>query len=237
MALKTVIETTDGLDEAIAKLYTETDGKFVLAIEGVDGHPDVANLKSAYERVKADRELIRTERDTLKGQSPNLPDDFDIEKWNKLKDGKPDEAAQLKLRQEYDARIADLEGKLTATQEASRKTAVERDLVQELTAAGVTNPSFVNAAKTMLANGVQISDDGKPFIETDMGPMGLSDHVKRWASGEGKDFVTAPKGGGSRGVIGNGGSITKDQFASMGDKERVELFNTDPDKFRELSSS
>ena len=42
MALKTVIETTDGLDEAIAALYTETDGKFVLQIEGVDDHPEVA---------------------------------------------------------------------------------------------------------------------------------------------------------------------------------------------------
>ena len=67
--LKTVIESTEGLDEALVPLYAEKDGKFVLQIEGVDAHPDVANLKSAYERVKEDRETIRTERDTLKAKA------------------------------------------------------------------------------------------------------------------------------------------------------------------------
>lgn len=199
MALKTVLETTDGLDESIAKLYTETDGKFVLQVEGVDEHPDVANLKSAYERVKADRETIKTERDTLRSKVSTLPEDFDPAKWDKLKDGKADEAAQIKLKDEYEAKIAELTGKLTATQEAARKNAIDRDLTQELTAAGVTNPAFIKAAQTMLSGNVQVDDGGKALVETDMGPIGLGDYVKRWVSGEGKDFVTAPKGGGAKG--------------------------------------
>lgn len=234
--LKTVLETTEGLDEALIPLYTETDGKFILAIEGVDGHPDVANLKSAYERVKADRDVVKAERDTLKTQVGALPEDFDPEKWAKLKDGKADEAVKIALKAEYDTKIADLESKLTATQEAARKTAVERDLVQELTAVGVTNPAFAKAAQTMLSSGVQVGEDGKPFVDTDMGPLDLAQHVKRWAAGEGKDFVTAPKGGGSKGGDG-GGTITAKEFAAMGDKERTELFRSDPDKFKELSST
>lgn len=234
--LKTVLESTDGLDEAVSNLYTENGGKFILQIEGVDAHPEVANLKSAYERVKSDLVTVKAEREKLKLQAESLPDDFDPEKWAKLKDGKADEAAKLALRAEYDAKIADLEGKLTATQEAARKTAIERDLTHELTAVGVTNPAFAKAAQTMLSGGVQIGEDGKPFIETDMGPLSLGDHVKRWANGEGKDFVTAPKGGGSKSGNGSGG-VSKEQFASMGDKERTELFHSDPDKFRELSGS
>lgn len=199
MALKTVLETTDGLEEALIPLYTETDGKFVLNIEGVDAHPDVANLKSAYERVKADRETIKTDRDTLKGQVANLPDDFDPAKWEKLKDGKPDEAALVSLRQELEADRDEWKTKAEKATETARKNALDRDLTDALNDAGVTNPAFAKAARNMLASDVQINDDGKPFVDTDMGPLGLGEHVKRWAARDGKDFVTAPKGGGGKG--------------------------------------
>lgn len=217
--LKTVIESTDGLDEALIPLYAEHDGKFVLQIEGVDAHPDVANLKNAYERVKADRDTVKTERDRLKATAATLPDDFDAEKWAKLKDGKPDEAALIKLRQDLEAERDDWKGKFEQMSETARKNALDRDLTDALTASGVTNPAFAKAARTMLSDGVKIGDDGKPFVETDMGPMALSEHVKRWAAGEGKDFVTAPKGGGGKG--GEGGGIKP--LSEMGDAERLEL--------------
>ncbi|MEW4469014.1 hypothetical protein AB1K62_14400 [Parasphingorhabdus sp. JC815] len=203
MALKTVIESTEGLDEALIPFYTEKDGKFVLQIEGVDAHPDVANLKSAYERVKTDRETARQERDQYKAKADGLPEDFDPEKWAKLKDGKADEAALVSLRQELEAERDDWKGKFEKSQETARKNALDRDLTDALTAAGVVNPAFTKAARNMLADGVQIGSDGKPFIDTDMGPLALADHVKRWAAGEGKDFVTAPKGGGAKGGDGS----------------------------------
>ncbi len=219
MPLQTVIESTEGLDEALLPLYAEQNGKFVLQVEGVDAHPDVQNLKSAYERVKTDRDTIRTERDTLKANAANLPDDFDAEKWAKLKDGKPDEAALVKLRQDLEAERDDWKGKFEQMSETARKNALDRDLGDALTEAGVTNPSFAKAARTMLSDGVKIGDDGKPFVETDMGPIALADHVKRWASGEGKDFVTPPQGGGGKG--GNGGGTKP--LSEMGDAERFEL--------------
>lgn len=203
MALKTVIESTEGLDEALIPLYTETDGKFVLQIEGVDAHPDVANLKSAYERVKADRETAKQERDQFKAKADGLPEDFDPEKWAKLKDGKADEAALVKLRQELEAERDDWKGKFEQSQETALKNAVARDLTDALTAAGVVNPAFTKAARNMLADGVLIGEDGKPFVDTDMGPLALADHVNRWAASEGKDFVTAPKGGGAKGGDGS----------------------------------
>jgi hypothetical protein len=219
MALKTVLENTDGLDEAILAFYTEKDGKFILDIEGVDAHPDVANLKSAYERTKQDRETVRQERDQYKTLADSLPADFSPEKWEKVKEGKTDEAAKLALRQEYEAKIAELEGKVTATQQAARKTAIERDLTESLTAAGVTNPAFVKAARLSLEGSVQVGDDGKAFADTDMGPLGLTDFVKRWAASDGKDFVTAPQGGGSkagdRTVVNKTGDLGGDKSARV----------------------
>jgi len=95
MALKTVLDTLDGVDDALKPFYAETEGKFILQVEGVDSHPEVANLKSAYERTKADRDAARTERDAAKALAKAFPDDFDLKKWEKLKDGKADEAALI----------------------------------------------------------------------------------------------------------------------------------------------
>ena len=215
MGLSTVIETTEGLNEALIPYYTEKDGKFHLQIDGIREHPDVLNLKVAYEREKEDAKTLKAERDTLKSQTKALPDDFDPEKWEKLKDGKPDEAALVALRQELEGEISELQGKLTASQEASRRNALDRDLTDALTANGVTNPTFAKAARTMLADSVKVGEDGKPFVETDMGPMALGEHVKRWTSGDGKDFVDPGTGGGGKGGEGGGKANSDSPLADI----------------------
>lgn len=235
MALKTVLETLEGVDDALQSFYTETDGKFILQIDGVDNHPDVSNLKSAYERTKADRDAARAERDAAKKLAADFPEDFDAEKWAKIKDGKPDEAALIKLRQTLEAERDDWKGKFEAASQTSLRNALDRDLTDALQEAGVTNPAFAKAARTMLASDVKIGDDGKAVVETDMGPMALAEHVKRWAATEGKPFVTPPSGGGAGGGKGGGGTVTAESFAKMGDKERTDLFRNDPETFRKLS--
>lgn len=184
--LKTVVETLDGLDEAVKSLYAEAGGKFVLQVEGIDAHPDVANLKSAYERTKADKAALKAEADKAKADLAAA-----------MKD-KPDEAAVLKLRQELEAerdqwrtKAETLQGNLTA---ATR----DRQLAEALQAAHVTEPAFVKAATAMLAGAVKMDGD-KAIVETDMGPLAVADHVKRWVASEGKAFVTPPAGGGAKG--------------------------------------
>lgn len=217
MSLKTVIDNLDGLDETIAKLYIQKDDKFILQIEGVDAHPDVANLKSAYEAVKADREVVRKERDDLKVNMPKLPDDFDQAKWDKLKDGKSDEAALIKLRETLESERDTAINELISVKEMARNNALERDLTDALNASGVTNPIFAQAARKMLADKVQIGDDGKPFVETDMGPASLNDHVSRWTASEGKDFVTSPKGGDAKGNDGGSNRSIMDKVPQLAD--------------------
>lgn len=184
--LKTVVDTLDGLDEAMHELYTETDGQFILNVEGVDQHPEVANLKSAYERVKAKEAEARQkakDAETLLAEAMK---------------GKPDEAALAAERKSYEDKIAELEGKLTETE--GKLTGVTRDsaLAAALNDAGVTNPAYVKAATAMLGSQVKMVD-GKAVVDAGMGPVDVSQFVKRWAASEGKDFVTPPAGGGAKG--------------------------------------
>jgi hypothetical protein len=193
MALKAVLESLEGVDDAIKPFYTEAEGKFTLAVEGVDDHPEVANLRNAYTRTKEDREKARTEAATLKSQ---------IEE---LKKGAPDTAAtQAKLAQMQEQ----LEAATAQAQEwQGRFTAKARDeaLVSSLQAAGIVNPAFVKAAQAMLAPLAKLGDDGTAYVETPMGPKVLGDFVKSWAAGDGKDFVAPPSGGGAAGSKGGGG--------------------------------
>lgn len=233
--LKTVVDTLDGLDEAVTKFYAEKDGKFYLQVEGVNEHPDVVSLKNAYERVKADKATAIEERDAFKAKIQDLPDDFDAEKWAKLKDGKPDEAALVKLRQELESERDDWKSKYETAQDAARRNALDRDLSDALSAAGVTKPSFMQAARRMLADGVQVGEDGRPVVETDMGPMPLADHVKRWAAGEGKDFVTPPSGGGAKG--GNGGASGAKKWGDMTSSEKVALHRENPEEYERVKAA
>lgn len=233
--LATVLDNLDGLDEAVTKLYTETDGKFILALQGIDSHPDVANLKSAYERVKLDKTTAMSERDAFKIKVESLPSDFDAEKWAKLKDGKADEAALIKVRQDLEADRDEWKAKATEADSKLGRFAVERDLSDALIAAGITDAGLSKGARAMLSGMVKVDDNGKAIVESDMGPLALGEYVKKWAAGEGKSFVTPPQGGGRDGSNGAGGQVTKEQFAAMGDKERTELFNTDPETFRKLT--
>lgn len=193
--LQSVVDTLDGLDEAVKPFYAEAEGKFILQVEGIDAHPEVANLKSAYERVKADRE-------TAKADAKRAKDDLAAA----LKD-KPDADALVKLRDEMQAQIDTLTTERDTL--SGQLTGVTRDraLADALTTAGVTNPAFQRAATAMLAGSVKLVD-GKAIVETDMGPVDVAQHVKRWAAGEGKDFVTPPAGGGAKGSDGGTGKIT-----------------------------
>jgi hypothetical protein len=220
MALKTVLESLDGVDDAVKNLYSETDGKFILQVEGVDAHPDVANLKNAYERVKADKAAALQERDAFKAKLSAVPDDFDPEKWGKLKDGKPDEAALIKLRQELEAERDQFK---SAADEANAKLgrfAVERDLGDALNSAGINDPALVQGARALLASKVKTGEDGRAIVETDMGPLPLGEYTKKWAAGEGKSFVTPPTGGGrggNDGAVGGGKNPLLDKVPALAD--------------------
>ena len=208
--LKTVLETLDGIDDAVKPFYAEADGKFVLAVEGIDDHPDVANLRNAYGRTKEDREKAKTEAATLKA------------KIAELEKGAPDTAATQ-------AKIAGLQEQLEAAkaevgQWQGKYTGVTRDqsLASALQAVGITNPTFMRAATAMLAGQVKLGEDGSAYVESGMGPKPLDAFIKSWAASEGKDFVSPPSGGGAKGGnAGAGGKSTPTGKMGGNREERV----------------
>jgi uncharacterized membrane protein YdfJ with MMPL/SSD domain len=210
MALKTVIETTEGLDEAVAALYTEQDGKFILAVEGIDEHPEVASLRNAYARTKEGQTAAKAEAAKLKAQ---------IEE---LQAGAPDTAATQ-------AKINALEERLTALQgEAEtwkgKYTGVTRDqsLQGALQQAGINEPAFIKAATAMLSGQVKLGDDGTAYVESSMGPKVLGDYVKSWAAGEGAAFVSKPQGAGAKGGdTAKAKSITRADFEALPSDKRM----------------
>lgn len=219
--LKTVVESLDGLDEAMHDLYTETDGQYVLNVEGVDQHPEVANLKSAYERVKAKEAEARQK---VKDAETQLAEAMK---------GKPDEAALAAERKSYEDKIAELEGRLTDTE--GKLNGVTRDsaLAAALTDAGVTNPAYQKAATAMLGAQVKMVD-GKAVVDAGMGPVDVSQFVKRWAAGEGKDFVTPPAGGGAKGK--DSGDTAQKKWSEMTSAEKVALHRADPQKYEQVKA-
>jgi exonuclease VII small subunit len=204
MPLKTILDSLDGVDDATKAHYTEADGKFVLQIEGVDLHPDVANLKSAFERTKAAEKDARTK---LTAAEQRMAD--------ALKD-KPDEAAIVKLRTDLEAerdgwksKFEDVSGKLLGVTR-------DQSLREALAASGIADPAFQKAATMMLRDSLKVDGD-KVIAETDMGPMPVADYVKRWSASEGKAFVAPASGGGAKGQDqgGKGGSIKRSDFDAM----------------------
>ena len=205
MALKALLETLDGVDDAVKPFYAESDGKFVLAVDGIDDHPEVANLKTAYGRTKTDKEAAKQEAASLKA------------KIAELEKGAPDTAATQAKIASYEAQIEQI--KAQASEWQGKYTGVTRDqaLTGALQSAGITNPTFLKAAQAMLAGSVKLGEDGSVLVETGMGPKMLGDYVKAWAASEGSAFVSPAQGGGAKGNDrpAMGKSMTRAQFEQL----------------------
>lgn len=69
MGLKSVVTSLDGLADHHKALYKEQGGVFVLDVDGVDDHPTVKGLKSAFETVKADKQTLKSQLEKFNGMS------------------------------------------------------------------------------------------------------------------------------------------------------------------------
>lgn len=197
MAIKTIVENLDGVPEGLHEFYKESDDGFVLEVEGIEGHPDVVNLRNAYQAAKSEQRDARQQIQELKKRSENIPEDFDPELWQKAKSGELTEGL-VSVRKELEGKVSDLEGKLSERDGLIRTMTVDRELGAALDAANITNPTFRKAATHMLRDAVKLDGD-KVVVDSDMGPLTASEYVKKWAaSEEGKAFVSQPSGGGSK---------------------------------------
>lgn len=134
------------------------------------------------------------------------------------------------------AQIAQLQAdnKAAADKYAAELKAVQINsaVEKELTAAGAKN---LKAVKALLEDLDKAELDGENV-------KGLADQIKKLKTGEDTKFLfneAAPGFKGVKGGSGNGGNpdtITKEAFAKMGYKERVELMEKSPETYKTLST-
>ena len=78
MALKAILESLDGLPDAVKSEYKKgDDGKFHLDVEGIDDHPGVGALKRAKDYEKSERQKVAKQLSDLQAQLDALTDERD----------------------------------------------------------------------------------------------------------------------------------------------------------------
>jgi len=225
--LKSTLESLDGLDENLHDFYQESDGVYVLKVDGIREHPDVLNLRKAYDAEKQKRK-------EAEDKAREIPEDFDLEQWKNVKSGKAKEEDLIKLRKELEAERDEWKDKAQSLEQQTYQLTVSRQLDDALANAGITNPTFQKAARALLSDGVTVKD-GKAVVDTDMGPMEITEHVKRWASSEGQAFIEQPKGGGSKGNKSGDPRETR-KFTEIPSGELSELRKSNPEEYDRLKT-
>lgn len=96
--LKLEIDSLEGVDETLAPLYKENEGKFVLQVEGL---PDVKGLKQGLERERRDKKELKLELEKFSGLDLEQYHDLQAREAS-LKDHDPE-----KIKAMIDKRVAD----------------------------------------------------------------------------------------------------------------------------------
>ena len=252
MPLKAILETLDDVPEQLHGLYVEGDGGFVLDVdESVENLPRIKTLKNAYERVKEQHKGAAAELKTLRALKAALPEDFDPSELEALraaaqKGGEPNEQV-AKIREQIErksqAEIGAREERIAKLERALNGVVVDNGLDASLDQAGIAS-KFKTAARALLKERglVKLVEDDNRFsaiVDTDMGPMPVSEFVKSWAaSEEGRAFVAPPEGGGAmgnnRGKFGEPNPFTKHQWNKTA---QARLYATDRNKAERLAKA
>lgn len=199
--LRAVVSSLDEVEESHQSFYEQKGEKFILQVSGADELPDVANLRSAYRKEQEKRTSLSSDLEQERAKNKSIPEDFDLDVWNKAKTGETDEAAieaaKIEVRKGLEKERDDWKGKYQTLKGENRKKDADAALNSSLMKAGVSDPAFLEASRAMLSSKIVFDDDGTPTVKSDMGPLSIGDYVERWAKDEGKSFVKPPKGGGN----------------------------------------
>ena len=246
MKLKAILETLDGLDEALKPFYTEKDGKFILALDHVDDHPDVKGLKASLTSARAEKKTLETKVTELTDKFGSLPDDF-MDNYNRLKDSGTGNV---------DQKLADQRARLTQEKDtAVNKVTAERDSfksrVEKLTSENAINvalaeanvaPHMQKAVRAMFQSQIKVDYEGDEAIVT-IENLPVVDKIKAWAgTEEGKYFVAAPAnggGGGGNNKPGSGNNAKDNPWSEEGFNltKQADLLKNDPNKAAQLKAS
>ncbi|WIY54144.1 hypothetical protein O9Z70_06380 [Devosia sp. YIM 151766] len=251
MGLKTILDSIEDLPEEHRAFYVEDGDKFVLDLDGIDDHPKVRGLVTANRENVRKRDQYKAEVEGLKARIDGLPDDFDAEAYEALKqqaEGKepPKTDEQVtRVREQLERKHkADLDKKdeeIAALRGTIGKVTIDDGLSKAMDDASIDPKHKAKLIPYLKAIGaIKLEEDGSNFqavVETDMGPLSLAKFVQDWAaSDDGKDYVAKPSGPDAKGNNGRGGTGEKNPWASDSHNltRQGELVRTDPDKARQF---
>lgn len=266
MALKAVVDSLDGVEDAIQGLYTEAeDGKYYLSVDGVDALPQVRGLVTTLRRFKEvapDASRLKSKLDRLselEGYADlGLSADEVREKIQRLEEleasgGDVDGKIEA-LRQTYDKQKAalqkQLEGKLgekdaeiQTLQSFVERLTVDNALDRALDKVKVI-PETREAVKALLKQRgpkvIREGDDYRGIFETDLGEVSVEDYVDAWSRrDEAAPFMPASGNKGSGAGGGKvGGSARANPFKTetRNLSEQMRLVKENPTLARQLAA-
>jgi len=236
MPIPTVVDSEENLPEGLSEYYEQgEDGSYVLAIEGVDSHPEVRNLSSSLQKQKQDRDKLRQERDKLKERASLIPEDMDNDTLQQAierarSNGDSNEEVE-RIKRQYQHQLSERDQKLEERDQKLRQTVAFNGLQRALSAQGVNTPGLQKGAMRLLQDQVKVQegDDGtlETVADTDRGEVPLDQFIKQWLnSDEGRDYIPQGSGSGARGSGPKGGGqkqIKRSEFDNLGPEDRMEV--------------
>ena len=267
MTLKAVLDTLDGVEDAIRGLYEQADdGKYYLAVDGVDSLPQVRGLATTlrkYKEVAPDASRLKAKLERLQQLEGfaelGMSAEEVRERLQRLEEleasGAKANSEQIeKLRETYEKRVAatkkQLEEQIAAKEaEIQRLNAfVERLTIDNEIEAALAKvnviPETREAVKALLKlRGPKVVHDGESYrgvFETDLGEIPIKDYVEAWSrKDEAAPFLPASGNKGSGATSGKaGGSARVNPFKpeTRNLTEQMRLMKENPTLARQLAA-
>lgn len=236
--LKYQLDSLEGLEEGVAALYEEKDGKFMLKVDGIPQGEDVSGLKTKVDELLAEKKAEAKKRQEAEEAARKAAEEHarssgDVEALEKSWQEK-----LSKREQELSEQIAALESDLGNITVGSTADSLAAELALPGSAKALL-PHIKQRLKTERRDGKPVTTvldaDGKPSA------MSIDDLKAEFAN----DPAFAPiivgskaSGGGAGGAKG-GGAATSNPFAKgegFNLTEQARLLKEDPQKAAQLQS-
>ena len=233
MALKAVVESLEGVDDALHGEYTEAeDGKFYLSVDGVDNLPTVkglANTLKRFKEVAPDASRLKSKMDRLAelegfgGLELSAEEVAErLQELDELKatgDGKVDEKIEA-LRETYEKRqkaLADRHGTEVETlrEELSKRDRhiARREIDNALQSALAKVKSIEDSREAQIdhlksRHEIKVVDDDGDYravVVTDLGDVDIETFVDSWSRSDAAAWAMPASGNKGSGAKGQGG--------------------------------
>lgn len=232
MTLKFQLDSLDGVDESVAALYVEKNGKFVLGIDGLPQQEDVSGLKSKVQELLDEKKAADKARKDAEEQAR-------LEREEALRKSGNVEELEKSWSEKYNRR----EAELTGTLESERKTLQGqiRDLTVGRTATEIATALAVpGSAKALLPHierRLSVDQrDGKPTVVVLDAAGKLSaatlDELKAEFTNDpafGPLIAGSKASGGGAGGAGKGGGAARGNIGGTKEERTAALASRFPD--------